>query len=234
MTAKEDLKNIRNIIFDLDDTLIDSTTIYEQALSELGLSLKHPEYLKAREQVKARLGNGHPSARNRLLYFKIYLENQKQFSARKLLDMMDKYEVAIHKYTLENMEIAGRVELLDLLKSKGIRMAIVSNENLRTQMIKMLAVDPQNKYFEDILVSEEVGVEKPNTKTFQTVLEKTNFKANETLMVGDNWEADILGAAEVGLRSYWVQEFSAQGDKKEHPMCYGLLNSLSELKDHFS
>ncbi|MBY0314029.1 MAG: HAD family hydrolase [Bdellovibrionales bacterium] len=232
MSLKEKLKNVRNIIFDLDDTLIDSTTIYEQALSEIGLSLKHPDYLAAREQVKVRLGTGHPSARNRLLYFKSLLENKRQFSARKLLDTMDKYEVALHKYTLENIAISGRAELLGALKDKGVRMAIVSNENLRTQMIKMLAVDPQNQYFEHVLFSEEMGVEKPDAKIFKEMLEKTKFNVEETLMIGDSWDADILGAADLGIRSLWSLEFIPHFDRKEHPLCLGTIAALAEIKDY--
>ena len=55
------------------------------------------------------------------------------------------------------------------------------------------------KYFKTIITSEDAGVKKPNPIIFEYALNKTNALRNESIMIGDNWEADIMGAKNAGL-----------------------------------
>mgnify|MGYP001030615699 CR=1 FL=1 len=55
------------------------------------------------------------------------------------------------------------------------------------------------KYFKTIITSEDAGVKKPNPIIFEYALKKTKALANESIMIGDNWEADIMGAKDAGL-----------------------------------
>ena len=54
-------------------------------------------------------------------------------------------------------------------------------------------------YFDKIITSEDAGVKKPNPIIFKYALEKTKALINESIMIGDNWEADIMGAKNIGF-----------------------------------
>ncbi|NJW55037.1 HAD family hydrolase, partial [Salinimicrobium oceani] len=68
------------------------------------------------------------------------------------------------------------------------------------------------KYFTTITTSEDVGVKKPHPKIFETALKNAKASIAESVMIGDNLEADILGAQNLGMRAilynYHKNEFS--------------------------
>lgn len=55
-----------------------------------------------------------------------------------------------------------------------------------------------------LVVSEAVGVAKPDPAIFQTALQRLHCAASEVVMVGDSWPADILGATNLGVRAIWL------------------------------
>ena len=75
---------------------------------------------------------------------------------------------------------------------------IITNGFKEVQSIKM-AGSNFDQYFDLILCSEDVGVNKPHRKVFETALSRTNCLAENALMIGDNLEADIAGAQKVGI-----------------------------------
>ncbi len=171
----------RVLVFDLDDTLIPSSRIYEQAYEALGL-LRAPadvHFAQAKQNVKAQLPPLHTAARNRLLYFKKYLELQNQFTTSQVFSLMDRYEKEIFSRTKEAFN-AEREEFFKHLKSEYF-ICILTNENLRTQLIKLSAIDPRGELFDLVLTSEEVGFEKPAPEIFaaleRAVLSSPKFLA---------------------------------------------------------
>ena len=54
-------------------------------------------------------------------------------------------------------------------------------------------------YFDTITNSEMVGVKKPNPLIFNHALDKANTTAERSIMIGDSFEADILGAKNIGM-----------------------------------
>jgi len=49
-------------------------------------------------------------------------------------------------------------------------------------------------YFDKIILSEDAGINKPHPDMFTYALKNTNSKRNQTIMIGDSWDADIVGA----------------------------------------
>lgn len=101
--------------------------------------------------------------------------------------------------TLSNYSalIEGTLDILNYLKSEYI-MHIITNgfEEVQGKKMKNAGLD---SFFENIITSEQVGVKKPNPKIFNFALIKCNAKASESIMIGDNYEADVLGALNVGM-----------------------------------
>lgn len=222
------IDNISTIIFDLDDTLIPSSLAYEQALNNLGYPGNHSDYLAARAKVKSRLPRGHTSARNRLLYFKALLEEKGQFSAKTLLELTDHYESQLSTIFKRSWS-DEKSQLLKKLKAK-FKLIVLTNENLRTQMIKLNAIDPENIFFDTFITSEEIGCEKPNPKAFGFATNAAGCAPDQILMVGDNLEHDIHPALKLGLRAGWMSEYT-KADPKSVTIPEGVytFNSLAEL-----
>ncbi len=226
------LENIHSILFDLDNTLVDSDLAYEKALRAVHLSQDHPGYVDARSVVKERLGEGSPSARSRILYFKAMLEKAGKFSAQSILDLIDEYEVQIQADFKRQWRELKRAKLFSDLSAKNIKMGIITNETARTQLIKLRALDPQSEFFKMIVTSEEVGEEKPSPKIFYEALRRMQTKAENLLIVGDQLEFDILPALKMGIHAVWTKEFSkAKNSPGKQDLNSGILQvqALDEL-----
>jgi FMN phosphatase YigB (HAD superfamily) len=60
-----------------------------------------------------------------------------------------------------------------------------------------------------LITSEDVGVLKPDPAIYQVALQRLQASPAQTVMVGDNWSADVLGALAVGIRPVWLNRFGA-------------------------
>ena len=91
----------------------------------------------------------------------------------------------------------GALEILKYLQPT-YKMHIITNGFNEVQY-KKIENSGIKSYFNKIITSEEVGVKKPNPKIFKYALDKAEALSKESIMIGDNWEADIMGAKNVGL-----------------------------------
>lgn len=114
-------------------------------------------------------------------------------------------------------------ETLTYLSSKYM-LHIITNGFMEVQFVKLDGSDLR-KYFDIILCSEEVGVNKPHRKVFETALQKSGAMASESVMIGDSYEADIQGAEKVGMKTIFFDPHKTS-DKK-HPR---IIRSLQELQ----
>jgi FMN phosphatase YigB (HAD superfamily) len=216
-----------DIVFDLDNTLVDSSAAYEVALSRVALDSKDSTFLTARTNVKERLGHGNPSSHNRLLYFKELLEIKGQFSPQLLLSMMDKYEAALEAETKRQWESLGRTVLMKHLGAVA-RLHLLTNENLRTQAIKLRAMDPNLELFRNFTASEDMGVEKP--AALEKFVKLRRIDPSKCWMVGDSLEDDCLPAQSLGMRAILTREFSG---KSQQAVGFQAVERLEDLKGLF-
>ncbi len=87
--------------------------------------------------------------------------------------------------------------------SKKYHLHIITNGFSEVQFVKVKnsGLAP---FFDTIITSEMAGVQKPNAKIFHYSLEKTGAKRINSIMIGDDLEADILGAQKVGIDQIYV------------------------------
>ncbi|OIP01755.1 MAG: noncanonical pyrimidine nucleotidase, YjjG family [Bacteroidetes bacterium CG2_30_33_31] len=95
------------------------------------------------------------------------------------------------------------IEILEYLKSKNYLLHIITNGFPEVQYIKLRNAN-LSKYFHEIIISEEVGYNKPSTEIFEISLKKANAIASQSLMIGDDPDVDILGAIRSGIDSLWM------------------------------
>lgn len=60
--------------------------------------------------------------------------------------------------------------------------------------------------FTDIVLSEEVGCQKPEPQIFETALQRGGWTPDEVLMIGDSWSSDIQGAINAGIDQLWIHD----------------------------
>ena len=89
------------------------------------------------------------------------------------------------------------VNTLEYLK-KHYRLHIITNGFNEVQYKKLKNSGIQH-FFEKIVTSDNAGSQKPDMKIFEYALTSVNAKKIESLMIGDDWEIDIMGAKGYGL-----------------------------------
>ena len=93
---------------------------------------------------------------------------------------------------------ADVVPALAALKSRGLKLVVVSNANGRLRHL-FERVDLA-KWFDHLLDSHEWGVEKPDRRLFELALEQSGSERGRTVHVGDLYYVDVMGARNAGLR----------------------------------
>lgn len=118
-------------------------------------------------------------------------------------------------------------EVLAYLKNK-YTLHIISNGFKETTLTKM-RLSNLNPYFENVIISEDVGVNKPNPRIFEYALEKARAQKEESIMIGDSLEADIYGALTFGMEAIFFNPL-----EKEKPADVNReIKQLKELMNLF-
>jgi putative hydrolase of the HAD superfamily len=97
--------------------------------------------------------------------------------------------------------IPGVMDVLQALSAKGVRLGIVSNH--RVWLMDYLCEIGLSGFFETIVVSDVVGVEKPDVRIMEIALVRLNVKAKSCLYVGDH-PFDVLCAKNAGMACVWI------------------------------
>ena len=114
--------------------------------------------------------------------------------------------VLAHIDTMKYITIdATAVKVVIALKQRGFRLALVSNMMLPGKLLKAkLQKANALTYFDQIIVSSDVGFIKPHPEIFYRTLAQSRLKANEVVFVGDTYHQDIVGAKRAGLETVWL------------------------------
>lgn len=83
-------------------------------------------------------------------------------------------------------------------------LSVVSNTHDAGLVPAQLARFGIDHFFADVFTSIDIGWRKPRREIFDAVLAKHDVSAADAVFVGDNWEADVVGPAAVGMRSFYV------------------------------
>lgn len=108
--------------------------------------------------------------------------------------------------------IAGARELLDSLSARGYRMGIVTNGFREVQYNKLRSSDI-GKYFDTVVLSDEIGINKPDKRFFDYAVEKASTRHLNNIMIGDNYATDIQGALGAGWKAVWFTAGSSQASQ---------------------
>lgn len=113
-------------------------------------------------------------------------------------------------------------ELLLELKSKDCFISLVSNFD--TRLYDFLDKMEITSCFDSILVSQEVGLEKPNIKFLELPLRKHNIKSEDAFYIGDSYHLDYIPGIKLNINTYLLDE------KGFYPTLHRRVSSLEEFK----
>ena len=185
----------RAILFDLDDTLYDLRSYWRGRLHEaIHEVLAHYPHFDRDALV------------HQAITEKVYIEKLPAFLRGQGVD--DEQLIA-SAHELFGRDWFGRlvlfddaVQTLEALRPR-FKLGLVTNGPSRTQRSKIEQFQLAD-YLDMLIVSEEVGVAKPNPAIFAIALERLGVAPSETLFVGDSPEFDLRGAAAAGLPFIWM------------------------------
>lgn len=200
------INNIKHIFFDLDHTLWDfdknSALAFEKIFHIHDLKIDIKAFLNIYEPIN-------------LNYWKLYREEQIDKANLRYGRLKDTFDALTHKVeddlifklsedyithlTTFNHLFEGTFELLDYLHP-NYHLHIITNGFEEAQQKKMDASNISH-YFKTVTNSEKAGVKKPNPVIFDYALKTANAKPEESVMIGDNYEADVLGALDMGFEA---------------------------------
>jgi len=101
-------------------------------------------------------------------------------------------------------------ETLEALRGQGFRMGIVSNAAYPPFLDWALRDLGLRHYFQQIIVSANLGIRKPRREIFTAALDAMGLAAGEAVYVGNDYLKDVMGAQLAGLRAVWVPDPSAK------------------------
>ena len=201
--------HISHIFFDLDHTLWDfeknSALTFEKIFQLNNIEIDLDRFLEVYVPINFR-------------YWKLYREEKidkaslrygRLNDAFNLLDIEVKRKM-IYKLSEDyitflssfNHLFEGTIEILEYLHLK-YKLHIITNGFKEIQQGKLNNANI-DKYFVTVTNSEMVGVKKPNPKIFKHALNVARAKQENSIMIGDNYEADILGALNIGLDAIYL------------------------------
>lgn len=209
-------KNIRHIFFDLDHTLWDFDK--NSGLAFDSIFKKHQIVV----ELDSFLAVYTPINEN---YWKLYREDKvtkEDLRYGRLKESFDGLKINVTDAQIEQLSIdyidhlpnhnhllEGTQEILEYLYPL-YDLHIITNGFKEVQRRKMESSGIL-KYFKTITTSEDVGVKKPHPMIFETALNNAQAQVAESIMIGDNLEADILGAKGFGMEAilynYYKNEF---------------------------
>ncbi|MBR6177158.1 MAG: YjjG family noncanonical pyrimidine nucleotidase [Bacteroidales bacterium] len=132
-------------------------------------------------------------------------------------------EAYLDATTYKKELVPGAEEMLKTLKSRGYKLYVITNGFLEVQKRKMRNSGIE-QLFDMSIISDEAGALKPSRKFFDYAFEKTGAVPSETLVIGDDPEADIAGAVEYGLKCIYF-------NRKHKPCEYKVDAEVADLKD---
>ncbi len=192
------------LLCDLDDTLFDHQHATRTALAHLQardarLQAWPLEDLKARHHILLEQWHQEVLA-GRLT---VDQARERRFAALvgggEATGLAEAYREA---YTSDWREVAGAADLLHAVRALGWPIVIVTN-NIVSEQRRKLAQIGLAPLVDHLVTSEEVGSQKPKPEIFHRALATVGATAEDAVMLGDAWLADVEGARGVGIRPVW-------------------------------
>ncbi|GAA0698444.1 YjjG family noncanonical pyrimidine nucleotidase [Paraclostridium ghonii] len=200
------MKQYKHLIFDLDDTLLDFQDNERNSLKVIFKKYNIPFEEKSINQYKSINRRFWSLIEQGLIKKEEALTKRfEEFFALYGHDIKGEIVERDYQNCLNkgHKTVPKAIETLIELKNRGYKIFAGTNGIGKTQK-QRLKDSKMVDLFDDVFISEEMGVEKPNSKFFEIIFDKYDFiKKEDTLMIGDSPASDIKGANNFGIDCVW-------------------------------
>jgi putative hydrolase of the HAD superfamily len=199
-------------LFDLDDTIL-RFSAGQPNFWRRALERKAPELAEQHgrlEQLIATVNHAYWSDATRAFWGRQNMHQARRIVARIALaaegldselcdviadDMTEEKEAHVRPFD-------GALEVLRQLRQQGQRLGLLTNgcSTFQRRKLRRYELEP---LFELILIEGELGYGKPDARVFRSALQHFGARAEDTWMIGDNLDADIAGAQQLGITGIW-------------------------------
>lgn len=211
----------KHVFIDLDDTIWDFHANAKLSLQEVYQNRELNRYFEDFEHFFT-------------IYAKRNLELWEMYGKREISKeflMVERFRHPLLLMGVDNDELAVQIgdEFLDILPTKTMMvpyaielldylfpkypLSIISNGFVEVQYKKLRSANIEH-YFSHIVLSEAAGALKPDKRIFEYALELNNATSSETIMIGDSYAADIVGARNAGIDQIYLTQKNDSNHKK--------------------
>ena len=227
---------IQHIFFDLDNTLWDHRRNAYLTLKEIftrenvqekyniGFEEFHKEYFTINERLWAQIRDGEID--------KDYLRKHRFYDSF-LFFGIDDFELSqtfennfLDEILNHNDLVEGAFDLLEYLAEKKYTLHILSN-GFKEVTYRKCELSGIKNYFETITSADEINIRKPHPEVYDYALKKAGAAKEESMMIGDDWIADIEGAKSFGLKVIFFDVFNDNYEADE----VAVIKKLEEIKN---
>ena len=227
------------IFFDLDDTLFDFSSaslislrrLWEES-HEIRTRYDNPEaFIDEYHIHNKRMWQLHESGQISADFLKperfrltIYPDSHDNETLKESLRLNDRYLWMLGEC---DTPVEGAKELLDELSQKYL-IGVLTNGFTEVQYRKLRSTGLE-RYIQRMVISDEIGIQKPDPRIFRYAEQETGATPETTIMIGDNPDNDIQGAINAG----WHAGYFDRKNKpfaSDSPLYLGRLNSLQDIR----
>lgn len=228
---------IQHIFFDLDNTLWDHRKnayltikdLFEKHEITLNYAIDfnefHAVYHEINEMLWEKIRDG--------IIDKEYLRKHRFYDTFKHFNVDDEQlsmffeEHFLDKILNYNYLVEGAEYILDYLKAKNYTLHIISNGFQEVTERKCILSGIAH-YFNTITSADSVGVRKPNPVIFEYSLGLAEAKKEESILIGDDWIADIVGSQNFGMDVIFFDALNENPQQKD----LKVVNHILQIKEY--
>ena len=204
---------ISTIFFDAGGTLVYLDYAFvARELKRVGIktsvkAIQHAEYA-AKAEIDERMlrAVADTDESRRRPYFAALLE-QLGVEEKTAAWVLERLEAAHRKDNLWRVMLPSTPNILEELRKRGFTLGVISNADGRiAAILRKCGILP---FFDSVIDSHEVRVEKPDPRIFLMALSQASARPEEAVYVGDIYSIDVVGANRAGMRAFLLDSLDA-------------------------
>jgi putative hydrolase of the HAD superfamily len=224
------MSSYKAVLFDLDDTLLDRDDavekqffiMLEKCYEDIGDSLKREMLQEFKDYDKRCYGQ-----KDKTKVFEAFFDS---FPPKYRIPHNDILAFWNQHFPYCFSVNQNRINIVNRLKSQ-VKVAIITNGTVHRQKAKIINTNLHH-YFDTIIISDEVGISKPDKRIFELALNKLNVQPEDTLFVGDDLERDIGGCQNANIKGVWFNPLRIKNDTEIKP--FAEIDSFDRLLSYFT
>ena len=213
---------IKLALFDLGSTLVYFRGNWDRVVSE-AIELMSKEVIRFGYPINQDILNNEYTEALRQYYIDRDIDNI-EHSPTKLLNEVLKthHEIKLQPQELQQaldifydhtgshwMLDKEAIPMLQQLKDEGYHLGLISNASYSRDVRKQLEKNNLTPFFEQILISADIGYRKPHAIIFQKALDFFIVEPSQAVMIGDTLNADIIGSRRMGMKNIWIARWAS-------------------------